>query len=88
MLAVLSVGAAMAESYSTVSQYDVIRNHATHEAAENIILTGRIISTHVERGIHTFAVAFEDHLFNCVTPWDSFSHCRSESSEPLFDIRD
>ncbi|NNE81476.1 MAG: hypothetical protein HKN18_14510 [Silicimonas sp.] len=87
ILAVSLIGPAAAETYSTINQFNLVRNHATHEAAENIILEGKIISASVERGTHSFAVAFEDHLFNCVTPWDSYSHCRSETSEPLFKVK-
>ena len=81
------MGPAAAESYSTVSQFDVVRNYATHEDAENIIFSGTIVSSGVERGTHSFAVIYNEHVFNCVTPWDSFSHCRSETTDSLFKVR-
>jgi len=87
VLIVSTIGPAAAETYSTVSQFDIVRNYATHEAAENIILNGEVLSAGVERGTHSFAIAFENHIYNCVTPWESFSHCRSETSTPIFDIR-
>ncbi len=87
VLATGSVGPAAAETFSKVSQFDVIRNYASHEDAENIILNGEILSTGLERGIHSFAVAFESHLFNCVAPWDSYAHCRSETENPIYEVR-
>ena len=78
---------ATAETYSTTDQFGMVRNHATHEDAENIILMGRIISSSVERGNHSFAVAFDDRLFVCVAPWDSNAHCRSQTSVPLFQAK-
>ena len=81
------VGPAAAETFSKISQFDVVRNYASHEDAENIILNGEILSTGLERGIHSFAVAFESHLFNCVAPWDSYAHCRSETENPIYEVR-
>ena len=83
----LSIAPASADTYSTVSQFDIARNYATHEAAENIILNGKILGTGVERGTHSFSVAFESHIYNCVTPWESYSHCRSETMIPIFEVR-
>lgn len=88
VLAAVQTGPANAESYSTKDQFGMVRNHATHEDAERIILTGRIMSSSVERGTHSFAIAFDNHIFVCVTPWDSKSHCRSETSEPLFPMKE
>ena len=88
LLVALYAGPASAEIYSTIGQYGMVRNHATHEDAENIVLNGRVLSSSVERGNHSFAVAFEDHLFICVAPWDSNTHCRSETMEPLFAIKE
>ena len=84
LLVALHTSPATAETYSTTDQFGMVRNHATHEDAENIILTGKIISSSVERGNHSFAVAFNDRLFVCVAPWDSNAHCRSQTSVALF----
>ena len=87
ILVALQVSPAAAETYSTIGQFGTVRNHATHEDAEKIVLTGKIISSSVERGNHSFAVVFNNHLFICVAPWDSNTHCRSETSEALFAVR-
>lgn len=87
LLVALYASPATAETYSTTDQFGMVRNHATHEEAENIILTGKIISSSVERGNHSFAVAFNDRLFICIAPWDSNTHCRSETSVALFGAR-
>ena len=87
LLVALQLSPATAETYSTIDQFGMVRNHATHEDAENIVLTGKIISSSVERGNHSFAVAFNKHLFICVAPWDSNTHCRSQTSEALFAVR-
>lgn len=87
LLAALQVMPAAAETYSETDQFGMVRNHATHEDAENIILNGRIISSSVERGNHSFAVGFEDMLFVCVAPWDSNPHCRSQTTTAIYVIR-
>jgi hypothetical protein len=84
----VQTGPATAETYSTKDQFGMVRNHATPEEAEQIILNGEILSSSVERGNHSFAVAFDNHIFICVAPWDSKSHCRSETSEALFPLRE
>lgn len=81
------VAAAKAETYSRNPQADVVRNHATHEDAEAIIMSGEMLSASVERGIHSFAVISDGRLFNCVLPWDSFAHCRSQTVEPIFPLK-
>ena len=87
LLVALQVGPATAETYSTKDQFGMVRNHATHEDAQNIVLNGKIISSAVERGNHSFAVGFNDNLFICFAPWDSKTHCRSQTSKALFAIR-
>ena len=84
----VQIGSATAETYSTKDQFGMVRNHATHEDAEHIILNGEIMSSSAERGNHSFAVAFDNHIFICVAPWDSESHCRSQTSEALFPLRE
>ena len=86
LAALLGIPAA-AETYSETDQFGMVRNHATHEDAENIILNGRIISSSVERGNHSFAVGFDDMLFVCIAPWDSHPHCRSQTSAALYVVR-
>lgn len=83
----LQASPALAETYSTTDQFGMVRNHATHEDADKIILTGKILSTSVERGNHSFAVDFEGYLFVCIAPWDSNTHCRSETSKALYPER-